>query len=161
MKLKRKEKYTTIVMFMCDNTYSAILITKIQSFGTTEMDQKREKIDAKSYAIASTAKRGTDTDRNSMKKDNGKQDNESDETPDLVISDICDKKEGERKTDREMTIFFSMILDTWSAIKYSITDKIETIMKLMIHTDKKHFFCEVCNKLEEGNDVDETSELFD
>ena len=169
----KRIKDTTVVKFMCDETYSAIPNTRIQPFGTTEIDEKRGKRDAKGYAIASTAKYGTDADKNNVQKENGKEDNESDETPDLVINDVCDKKEGETKTNdatstehlvqhhHETTITFPMILDTWSAIKDSNTDKIDTVMKLMITNDQKIVFGEDYCKLEEGNDVDKTSELYD
>ena len=116
----KRIKDTTVVKFMCDETYSAIPNTRIQPFGTTEIDEKRGKRDAKGYAIASTAKYGTDADKNNVQKENGKEDNESDETPDLVINDVCDKKEGETKTDDETTIT-SLNFTMKNARKYSFS----------------------------------------
>ena len=149
---------------MCDETYSAIPNTRIQPFGTTEIDEKRGKRDAKGDAIASTVKHGSDTDKNNVQKENGKEHDENDETPDLVINDFCDKSEGEVKTiskEDEVTVTFQMNLDTWSATKNDSTDKIDTVMKLMITSDQKIAFGEDYCKLEEEDEVDKTSELYD
>ena len=62
----------TVVKFLCDKTYSAIPNTRIQPFGTTEIDEKRGKRDTKGYTIASTAKHGIDADKNNVQKENGK-----------------------------------------------------------------------------------------
>ena len=64
----KKVKEATVVKFLCDKTYSAIPNTRIQPFGTTEIDEKRGKRDTKGYAIASTAKHGIDADKNDVLK---------------------------------------------------------------------------------------------
>ena len=57
---------------MCDKTYFAIPDTRIQPFGTAEIDEKRENRDVKGSAIASTAKYGTDADENNVQKETEK-----------------------------------------------------------------------------------------
>ena len=104
------------------------------------MDEKREKRGAKGNAIALTGKHGTDADEIDVQKENEKDDNENDETPELVINDIQDKSEGKVKTtsnEDEVTVKFKMTLDTWSATKNGSTDKIDTVMKVMITKDQK------------------------
>ena len=54
-----------------------------------------------------------------------------------------------------------MLLDTWSAIKNDNAEKIDTVMKLMIINDQKLTFGDDYKRLEEGKDVEKTSELFD
>ena len=57
------------------------------------------------------------------------------------MNDFCDKSEDEEKTisnEDEVTLTSKMILDTWSAIKNDNTDKIDTVMKLMITNDQKN-----------------------
>ena len=80
----KKVNEATIVKFLCDKTYSAIPNTRIQPFGTTEIDEKRGKRDTKGYAIASTAKLGIDADKNDAQKEIGKERSEN-ELPDLQI----------------------------------------------------------------------------
>ena len=81
-----------MVKFTCDKTYSAIPNTRIQPFGTTEIDEKRGKRDAEGYVIASIANHGIDADENDEQKENGKEHSEK-ELPDLAINDFCDKNE--------------------------------------------------------------------
>ena len=97
--------------------------------------------------------------RNVEQKENWQEDDENDETPELVIKDICDKSEGEVKetsNEDDVTVTFQVILDTWSATKNDSTDKIDTVMELMITKDQEIVFCEDYCKLEEGNDVTKT-----
>ena len=54
-----------------------------------------------------------------------------------------------------------MILEAWSAIKNDNSDKIDTVMKLMITNDQRIVFAEDFYRLEEGYDVDKASELHD
>ena len=95
-----------MVKFQCDKTFSAIPNTRIQPFGTTEIDEKRGKRDKEGYAIASTAKNGINADKNDAQKENGKEHSEK-ELPDLAINDFCDENED------EVTVTFEMVLDTW------------------------------------------------
>ena len=81
IKIKRT-KDATIVKFICDETYSAIQNTRIQPFGTTEMDQKRGKRDEKDYKLVTIAKRNTDKDQNNLQNEEGKQENEDNSPPD-------------------------------------------------------------------------------
>ena len=54
-----------------------------------------------------------------------------------------------------------MVSDMRSATKNDSTDKIDTVMKLMITSDQKIAFGEDYCKLEEEDEVDKTSELYD
>ena len=59
-----------------------------------------------------------------------------------------------------MTLTFQKIYETWSALQNESSEKINIVMKLMIENDQKLTFGDDYKKLEEGKDVEKTSELY-
>ena len=156
IKVKRTND-ATIVKFMCDQTYGAIPNNRIQPFGATEIDEKRGKRDPKGYKIATTAKHFTNEDRNNLQDEDGKLEKENVSPPGTNEP----TNETTNSNGDEVTLTFQKIYETWSALQNESSEKINIIMKLMIENDQKLTFGDDYKRLEEGKDVEKTSELFD